>query len=139
MFTYVAREMLVPLILRLTLAVIFVIHGLSKINPETDWGASWLAKGAEAPPAGLQIAVAYGELLGGIALAVGFLTPLAALGIIAVMVGAIASMHSPRFASTATQHGSDFNFALIAMCLALIFIGPGPLSFDRYMFNRRRN
>jgi putative oxidoreductase len=136
MFSYFAREMLAPLILRLTLAVIFVIHGLSKINPDTDWGASWFGKGAEALPAGLQIAVAYGELLGGIALAFGFLTPLAALGIIAIMVGA--TMHSPRFATTATQPGFDFNVALIAMSLALILLGPGPLSFDRYVFSRRR-
>src|ERR1051326_6925750 len=98
MFSYLAREMLVPLILRLTLAVIFILHGLSKINSGTDWGARWY-KADNATAAGLQIAVAYGELLGGIALAFGFLTPLAALGIIAVMAGAIASMQSPRFAT----------------------------------------
>src|SRR4051812_2988103 len=110
MFDAVARNVLVPLLLRAALGVIFIFHGLGKISKEgNEMGAAWLkAKpatpaGADSsatpasepeppPPAALQLAVAWGELIGGIALIVGFLTRVAALGIIVIMVGAIAKV-----------------------------------------------
>ena len=46
----------------------------------------------EPQPAVVQLAVAWGQLIGGIALGVGFLTRLAALGIIVIMLGAIATV-----------------------------------------------
>src|SRR5260221_9968921 len=93
------KNTLVPLLLRLSLAAIFIFHGLALVGgPENGWGANWM-KAGEAPPPPVQLAVAWGELVGGIALAVGFLTRLAAIGIIAIMAGAIATVH--------WQHGFD--------------------------------
>ncbi len=132
MFTYFARQVFVPLILRLALALIFILHGLDKIRDENSWGANWHKTGQPLPTA-LQIAVAYGELFGGLALGLGFLTPLAALGIIALMVGAIVEIHWPNFI-----RGFEYNFAIIVMCVAVIVLGPGPVALDRYMFYNRR-
>lgn len=84
----------------------------------------------------MQLAVAWGELIGGIALAAGFLTRLAALGIIAIMAGAIAIVHGPHGFSL--PKGYEYNFALISMCLCLVLGGPGPFAVDRIFRFRRR-
>src|SRR6516164_10730166 len=92
MLDAICKNTLVPLILRLGLAAIFVFHGLGKVNADTNWGSNWNAN----LPVSQQIPVAWGELIGGVALGVGFLTRLAALGIIGIMAGAIATVHWDR-------------------------------------------
>jgi putative oxidoreductase len=68
--------------------------------------------------------------VGGLALAAGFLTPLAAFGIAAVMVTAIGSVHwSKGFFNTAG--GYEFNLLLLAVALAVSGTGPGRFSIDR--------
>src|SRR5262249_44448100 len=101
MFDTLAKNTLGPLILRVALGVIFIYHGLGKVNAATEWGATWEQKAnpnnPNPHPGHLQMAFAWGELIGGFALALGLLTRLAALGIIALMVGAIYEVHWPRF------------------------------------------
>jgi len=137
MFSNFCKNTLIPLLLRLTLATIFVFHGMNLIgSADHQWGARWNDK-ADAPPAVVQLAVAWGELIGGITLAVGFLTRLAAIGIIAIMVGAIATVHWPN--GFDNRHGGyEYNFAIIIMCLCLILSGPGPFAVDRLFRFRRR-
>jgi putative oxidoreductase len=145
MFSTFAKNALVPLLLRLTLATIFIYHGLDLVygldlaggrDPDKEWGAHW-DKRPDAPPAPVQLAVAWGELLGGIALAFGFLTRLAALGIIAIMAGAIATVHWPN-GFDIRQGGFEYNFAIIMMCVCLILGGPGPFAVDRFFGFRRK-
>jgi putative oxidoreductase len=124
---------LVPLLLRLGLAVIFIYHGLKLVSAETNWGTNW--NPSLAMPA--QAAAAWGQLVGGVALAVGFLTRLAALGIIAIMAGAIATVHWEH-GFDIREHGFEYNFAIIIMCLVLIVLGPGPLAVDRVFHLRAR-
>jgi putative oxidoreductase len=136
MLSVFSKNVLVPLLLRLTLATIFIFHGMHKVDPDNDWGAQW-QKGADAPPTPVQLAVAWGELIGGIALILGLLTRLAALGIIALMVGAIATVHWPHGFGL-QQGGFEYNFAIIMMCICLVLSGPGPLAIDRFFRFRRR-
>jgi putative oxidoreductase len=137
MFTTFSKNAIVPALLRLTLAVIFIYHGLGKVGGEgTAWGARWIASEG-APAAPVQLAVAWGELIGGIALAAGFLTRLAALGIIAIMAGAIATVHWPHGFGLQNQ-GYEYNFAIIMMALCLVLGGPGPFAVDRLFHFRRR-
>jgi putative oxidoreductase len=129
------KTALVPLFLRLTLAAIFIFHGSSLVGgPDNEWGAHW-QNSAEAPPAPAQLAVAWGELLGGIALAIGFLTRPAALGIIVIMIGAIATVHWPH-GFDIREGGYEYNFAIIIMSLSLVLGGPGPFAVDRLLFKR---
>src|SRR5262249_9478354 len=102
-----------------------------------DWGADW-AKGAPDPPAApVQMAIAWGEFVGGIAMAIGLLTRLAALGLAAIMVGAIVKGHWPhRFSSP--QHGFQDNFAMLVTCAGVFLVGAGTLSVDRIFRFRRR-
>jgi putative oxidoreductase len=121
-----------PLLLRLGLAAVFLFHGWQLVGgPERQWGAAWNPN----LPVPAQMAVAWGELLGGGALAVGLLTRVAALGIIAIMAGAIYTVHLPNGFDIQKQ-GYEYNVVLIVMCLCLVLGGPGPLALDR-LFRRR--
>ena len=68
---------------------------------------------------------------------VGLLTRLAALGLIAVMLVAVAKVHwqSGFFLNMSLEpgkgHGFEFNWALIGMALALLVGGGGAKSLDR--------
>ena len=114
-----AQNTLGPLLLRLSLAAIFIFHGLNLVGgQENGWGANWM-KAAEAPPAPVQLAVAWGELVGGIALALGFLTRLAALGIIAIMAGAIATFSRAISRASDTFTCTAANGAESRLCRAI--------------------
>jgi putative oxidoreductase len=127
---------LAPLVLRLGLAVIFIFHGAIKLGQGK--GTEWMKD----LPETTQLLVAWGELLGGIALGVGFLTRLAALGIIAIMVGAIYTVTGAEdlVQTSLTRTGYDFmhvaaeyNFIIIMMCVALILLGSGRVSVDHLL------
>jgi putative oxidoreductase len=152
MFDVMMKSTVVPLILRLALAAVFIYHGSQMISPENNWGAAWANRAAERqseqtgkPPEVLeplrnpaaQLAVAWGEFLGGVALALGLLTRLAALGIIVIMAGAIYTVHLPH-GFDITQHGYEYNVVIIAVCLALILMGGGTLAADRWVRLRRK-
>ena len=133
-----SRNTLVPLVLRLGLAFIFIYSGLQKITvPGTGWGSSWIP---DAPdfikplPAPLQLAVAWSELIGGIALGLGLLTRLAALGIAGIMVATICWLTGAQ----GFKSGWDYNFAVIVMCLALMISGGGTLAVDQVIRIKRR-
>ena len=136
MFEGVAARTFAPLVLRAALAAVFIYHGLEKIRPEAGFGWSWANEmpGApdvliKAPP--LQLLVAWGELLGGVAVALGILTRVAALGLIIIMCGAIFTYTGQHGFSAAGQSGYEYNFVLILVCLALLLAGPGTFSLDR--------
>jgi uncharacterized membrane protein YphA (DoxX/SURF4 family) len=115
----------------------------SKLDEETktevkaDLATSY-ARDASAPPEALtawhwtQYAVAWGELVGGIALLVGILTRLAALGLIVIQVGAVWTVTGLHGFSVTRGGGYEYNLALIAMCLALVIMGGGTWAVDRF-------
>ncbi|MCE5039446.1 MULTISPECIES: DoxX family protein [Staphylococcus] len=82
------------LLIRLMVGIIFTAHGAQKvlsgfkmpIDMVTDIGF----------PAFLGIILALGELLGGIALIIGFLSNYAALGLVLIMLGALIFVHFPQ-------------------------------------------
>jgi putative oxidoreductase len=78
--------------------------------------------------------VAWGELAGGIALALGLLTRLAALGIAGIMAGTIYWLTGAQ----GFKSGWDYNFAVIVMCLALMISGGGTLAVDQLIRIKRR-
>src|SRR5262245_24193106 len=129
-------------VLRLTLAVIFVSHGYLKLAI-TD-GYKWAPN---LPPLVANL-VAWGEVIGGLALAVGLLSRLAAVGLGIIQLGAIAVVTShrefigdliPKQASelgmTFSRVGYEYNTALVAMCIAVALIGSGAFSLDHLLLN----
>jgi uncharacterized membrane protein YphA (DoxX/SURF4 family) len=87
-----------------------------------------------------QLAVAWGELAGGLALLLGVLTRLAAAGLIIIQFGAIyylVAFQQGVFATESTV-GYEYNLALIAVCIALIVSGAGLFSLDHWWWARRQ-
>jgi uncharacterized membrane protein YphA (DoxX/SURF4 family) len=123
-----AVRVFVPILLRFALAAVFLYHGLGKVTPEANFGFSWGDK-MELPKI-VQVLVAWGEVLGGAACALGILTRVAALGLAAIMVGAIVTVHGAHGFSAA-QHGYEYNLVLICVCLSLALLGAGTISLDR--------
>jgi putative oxidoreductase len=76
---------------------------------------------------------------GGLAMIVGLLVRPAAVGLILVMLVAIAKVHWPNgfFINWASApgrgHGFEMNLALIGMALAVLVGGAGALSVDRWL------
>src|SRR5262245_45196940 len=141
MLESVAVRVFVPILLRFALAAVFIYHGLEKVNPANDYGTSWMkppdpsklppdAAPPKVLPAVLQLAVAWGELLGGAACALGLFTRLAALGLAAIMVGAIVTV-TGRAGFSLLEHGYEYNLVLIIVCASLILLGAGTLSLAR--------
>jgi putative oxidoreductase len=126
------------LVVRLALGLVFFAHGAQKVF---GWfGGHGLTatiqafqKGMKIPPAATTLA-AFIECFGGLALIVGLLARPAALGLIAVMLVAVAKVHWKNGFFLATQPGQsngwEYNFALIAMALAVVIGGAGALSID---------
>ncbi len=128
------------LLLRLTLAVVIFPHGAQKVLGSFG-GYGWTGTmgyltgtiGLPTPVAALVMLI---EFLAPLALLVGFCTRFAALGIAAVMVGAIETVHQGNgfFMNwTGKQAGEGFEYHLLAIgiALALIVAGAGRLSVDR--------
>jgi putative oxidoreductase len=121
------------LIVRIAFGLGLVLHGLPKIQNPTGWmpGSSM--------PGFLQLLAAISEFGGGIAILLGLLTPLAAVGVAITMAVAILTAHAgdPYVSNTG---GRSFELAghYLAMALGLIFTGPGALSVDAALFGRRR-
>jgi putative oxidoreductase len=132
----VAARTFAPLLLRVALAAVFIYHGLNKVKPEHDYGWRWADQMSGAPPVlinarPLQLLVAWGELLGGVAVALGIMTRIAALGLLIIMVGAIFTYTGQQGFSAVSGAGYEYNFVLILVCAALLLSGPGTFSLDR--------
>jgi putative oxidoreductase len=127
-------------LLRLGLAAIFIFHGYLKLVQEN--GANW----HEELSVGTQVAVAWGEFGGGLALLFGLFSRLVAIGFTIIQIGAI-TLHTGQYDfinigyrkgnPSAIPTGSEYNFALIVMCLAVVAIGSGKVSLDYLLFGRR--
>jgi putative oxidoreductase len=131
-------------IIRVALGIIFFAHGAQKVF---GWFGGPGLKGVIAyfrqalgVPAPLTVLAALTELLGGLAMIGGFLVRPAAVGLIIVMLVAIAKVHAPNgffinwSLEPGKQHGFEMNLALIAMALGVLFGGAGWLSIDRCLF-----
>jgi putative oxidoreductase len=129
------------LIVRLFLGVIFFAHGAQKVlgwfgGPGLKGTIAYFQNSLRVPPA-LAVLAALTECFGGLAVFVGLLTRPAALGLLVVMIVAVAKVHwgNGFFLNMALQpgkgHGFEFNFALIGMALALLVGGGGAKSLDR--------
>jgi putative oxidoreductase len=128
------------LFLRLVLGWTFIYHGCQLSfgafgGPGISGMAGMLAKQnlPLLPPTVWACIAAYGQLLGGITIALGFLTRLGTLPILACMFVAIANVHAPHGFSS-QNGGYEYNLNLIADSLLLLLTGPGLISLDALIF-----
>jgi putative oxidoreductase len=128
------------LFLRLICGVGIAFHGYGKIQTPLNW------MGADSPvPAPLQFLAAVSEFFGGIAIAVGFLTPLACLGVMSTMFVAILSHLTNEatptyFVKPGRVPGDAYELPLIyfVMALSIILCGPGKVAIDALIFRKKK-
>jgi putative oxidoreductase len=130
------------LVVRIALGVVFFAHGSQKVMGSFEGpglaGAIKAFQGMGVPPAATVLA-AFIEFLGGCGLVVGLLARPAAVGIIVVMLVAIAKVHGKHgfflnLGVPGKGPGFEFNFVLIAMALAILIGGGGIFSVDRSIY-----
>jgi putative oxidoreductase len=132
-------------ILRLSLALVLFPHGAQKL---LGWfgGYGWSGTmgfltgtiGLPAPLAALVILI---EALGPLFLLLGLLTRPVALGVIAIMIGAIATVHAPNgffmnWSGAQAGEGFEYHLLVIAMALVLLVSGGGAFSADARLARR---
>jgi putative oxidoreductase len=123
---------------RLILGIVFFAHGA---QVTLGWFGGFGFSGTMAAftkmgmPAAVVYFIMFVEFFGGLSLIFGLLARLGALGIIALMVGAIGMVHiHVGFFMNwyGTQKGEGFEFHLLAIALAVLIMirGAGALSLD---------
>ena len=121
------------LVLRLVTGLVLAAHGSRKAFGAFGGAglAAWTESVAQlgARPARLFAwLAAYGQVLGGVALALGLATPLAAAVLALTMLAA--ARKSAVHGFWTSEHGIEYPFVLLAAFVALGVAGPGRLSLD---------
>ena len=136
--------------LRLIVGFGFMQHGYAKLARGPEHFAVILhALGVPAPDL-LAVATIAVELLGGLAVLLGFLIPLASLPMAVVLLVAIFTVHLPNGFSSIKllsvnaagahfgQPGYETDLLYLAALAALVLGGSGPLALDGLLLRARR-
>jgi putative oxidoreductase len=122
-------------VLRVVLGITFIMHGGQKIFVYGFDGVAGSFAQMGIPAAGLMGPfVALVEFFGGIAIVLGLLTRLAALGLAATMVVAILTVHLK--AGFFNPGGIEFPLSLLGTAITLAITGAGALSLDALLAKR---
>lgn len=127
------------LIVRLLVGLTFAAHGTQKLF-------GWFGGGGIAGTGGffdslgikpgkpMAILAGLGEFGSGLLFAAGLLTPLAAEGIVFVMIVAIATV-SGRNGYWITSNGWEYSAVLIVVAICVALTGPGAYALDALLFH----
>lgn len=124
-------------ILRIVIGIVFIAHGWQKLFMNgIDGTAGFFGQIGVPAPAIMAVIVTAIELLGGIALVLGFFTRYAALLLAGDMLVATLMVHLPN-GFFASDGGYEFTLTLLAASLALALSGGGEAALDRALVRRR--
>lgn len=117
------------LILRIGLGIVFISHGWMKIRNPSQWAQNM----GLAPIFGILVSI--GEFFGGLGILFGFLTQIAAIGPLLVMLGALRYhifVWKQQFINL--ENGSwEYPFFLAVAALAIALLGAGEYSIDAWL------
>ena len=118
-----------PIPLRIIAGIGFVLHGLPKLLDIPGTQNSFINMGL---PPEMAIVIGLLELIGGLAVLLGFLTRIAA-GLLAIdMIGAILQVKL----SKGFIGGYELDLLYLAIMISLMITGPGRLSIERNILKR---
>ena len=127
-------------ILRLVLGIVFFFHGTQKM---LGWfggfgfsGTMHMFTGYLHVPAFFAFLAIAAEFFGSIGLILGFLSRIAAFGVMINMLVAVSLIHRHfgifmNWTGTQKGEGYEFHLLVIAICIVIIARGAGALSVDR--------
>ena len=122
------------LLLRLTVGLALAAHGSQKFGWFGGYGPDATGQFMETlgfrPGRRHALTAGFAELVGGLLLALGFLTPFGAALIASVMVVAVVTVHWKN-GFFIPSGGYEFNLVLGVAALSIAFTGPGALSLDK--------
>jgi putative oxidoreductase len=121
------------LILRVVFGLSFAYHGYNKVfgGGKLAGTASWFGSMGMKWPHWQARAAAGTELAAGTMLAIGLLTPLAAAGVIGVMVVAIVTSHwKVGFFIFKPNQGWEYCFSIAVTAFVIAMVGAGEYSLD---------
>lgn len=119
-------------ILRVTIAAVFVVHGMWKI----EHGKKLAESIGMAKSGWFFTALGVAEFLGALALLSGFLTQIAAAGLGLIMLGAI-YFKSLKWNVTFTAQdktGWEFDLVILGGVVAIFILGAGKIALDNIIF-----
>jgi putative oxidoreductase len=122
------------LVIRLIIGITFIAHGLQKLagwfggNGINGTAQFFSSLGIDFP---LFVATVVGgfEMIGGLLLVFGILTPIAGIMLSGVMVGAIIKVHGQN-GFWVSDHGFEYNLVLATVSIAVGLIGPGKYTLN---------
>lgn len=125
----------VTIIMRVALGVLFLAHGINKLQMGLDSVSGWFS-GLGLP--GFMAYVITGiELIGGVLLIVGLFTRYVSILFIAVLIGAVVTAKLPAgLLGNGQSAGYELDIAFILIALYLAVAGQTGLSLDRALFHR---
>jgi len=119
-----------PLILRIVFGGLFLWHGIDKFRAGIDMVEGAFTMWGVPAPSVAAPAVALLEVIGGVALIVGLGTRLFSMLLAVVMIGAIILVKADVGVIAAEGAGAEVDIANLGGLLALMLLGPGPISVD---------
>jgi putative oxidoreductase len=125
------------LVLRLVVGLTFAAHGAQKLfgvfgGHGLEGTAGFFEQIGLRPGKLHASAAAIAEFVGGLAIALGIVTPVPAAALIAVMTAAVITVHLKN-GFFVTNQGYEFNLALAAALFALAGVGAGGWSLDNVL------
>ncbi|MEH7381105.1 DoxX family protein [Bacillus sp. JJ1533] len=126
------------LILRITLGILFFIHGLVKFQGGIENTVGWFV--SINIPGFMAYVVALLELIGGIALIIGFATRLVSILFALLMVGATITAKLPvGILGNGQMAGYELDLAFLAIAVYLAINGSKLLSISRLLIKEDPN
>ncbi len=135
----IASHSLLALLPRLILAIVFFMHGSQKMlgwygGFGLEATTQFMSEGLGIPLFLAYLAV-FAEFFGAIFLFFGFLTRLSALSLAVTMAVAVLAVHGDAF--LLEDNGMEYALTLFVVSVISFMAGPGKLSIDALLFNRR--
>ena len=127
------------LIARIALGLVIFVHGWNHLfglngSGGLDATAAFFQRAGYHPGRAFAALDGCTELVSGLLIAVGFLLPLGAAGVVAIMLNVVWLKRSAGYSG---PRGFEFELTLLLFAVALLLAGPGRLAVDRLFLGPR--
>lgn len=139
------HDMVSLTVARIGLGVVMLPHGLQKafgMFGGSGFSGTMQHFGSQGIPSVVAFLVICSEVIGSLFLIFGFMTRVAAFGVLCVMLGAMFMVHLPNgffmnWGGAQAGEGFEYHVLAITLAIALMIAGGGRYSVDRAIYKNR--